>query len=114
VPLSKVQSEILLLLAAQRNPESYVAGAVPLNRDGPRYSNDIDIFHDRKESVAAAAAADAALLAKEGFAVSWPRREPGIYGAVVQRHGDSEHSGCRRGHWPSSSEIGSAMLDRHR
>ena len=51
MPLSKIQSEILVLLAAHRNPESYVAGAVPLNRDGPRYSADIDIFHDREESV---------------------------------------------------------------
>jgi hypothetical protein len=89
VPLSKIQSEILLLLAAHRDPESYVAGAVPLNRDGPRYSDDIDIFHDREESVAAAAAADAGSLAKEGFAVSWLRREPGIFGAVVRRHGES-------------------------
>ena len=46
MPLSNIQSEILRLLAAHRNPESYVAGAVPLNRDGPRYSDDIDIFHD--------------------------------------------------------------------
>ena len=55
MPLYNIQSKILLLLAAHRNPESYVAGAVPLNRDGPRYSNDIDIFHDREEKVAAAA-----------------------------------------------------------
>jgi hypothetical protein len=89
VPLSKIQSQILLLLAAHRNPESYVAGAVPLNRDGPRYSADIDIFHDREEGVAAAAEADAALLVDAGFAVQWLRRESGIHGAVVQRHGES-------------------------
>jgi hypothetical protein len=89
VPLSKIQSEILLLLAAHRNPESYVAGGVPLNRDGPRFSNDIDIFHDREESVAAAAAADIALLVEASFAVSWLRREPGIHGAVVKRQGES-------------------------
>jgi hypothetical protein len=53
VPLSRIQSEILRLLAARRNPESYVADY-------------------------------------------------------------TEHAGRRRGHWPSSSEIGSAMLDRHR
>jgi hypothetical protein len=89
VPLSKIQSEILLLLAAHRNPESYVAGAVPLNRDGPRFSDDIDIFHDREESVAAAADADASLLVHQGFAVQWLRREPGIHGAVVHRRGES-------------------------
>src|SRR5262249_15556378 len=70
---------------AHRNPESYVAGATPLNRDGPRYSSDIDVFHDREESVAAAAEGDAAVLAQSGFAIRWTRREPGMYGAVVER-----------------------------
>jgi hypothetical protein len=77
------------LLAAHRNPESYVAGSVPLNRDGPRFSGDIDIFHDREESVAAAAAADTALLAGSGFTVQWLRQEPGIHAAAVSRRGES-------------------------
>jgi hypothetical protein len=89
VPLSNLQSEILRLLAAHRNPESYVAGSVPLNRDGPRFSGDIDIFHAREESVAKAALADIALLADEGFTIQWLRQEPGIYGAAVQRRGES-------------------------
>jgi hypothetical protein len=89
VPLSSIQSELLRLLASHRSPESYVAGAVPLNRDGPRFSDDIDVFHDREESVAAAAIADTEVLDKAGFAVSWLRREPGIYGAVVERNRES-------------------------
>ena len=88
MPLSKIQSDVLCALAAQRNPESYVAGAIPLNRAGPRYSDDIDIFHDREESVAVAADADVGLLVKAGFAVHWLRREPGIHGALVERDGD--------------------------
>ena len=55
VPLSKIQIEVLRLLASQRDPESYVAGATPLNRDAARYSGDIDVFHDREERVASAA-----------------------------------------------------------
>ncbi len=38
MPLSKIQIDILRLLASHRDPESYVAGATPLNRDAPRYS----------------------------------------------------------------------------
>ena len=53
VPLSRIQIDILGLLASQRDPESYVAGATPLNRNAPRYSADIDIFHDREERVPA-------------------------------------------------------------
>ena len=53
MPLSKLQGEILRTLAAQRNPESYIAGSTPLHRDGPRFSGDIDIFHHREERAAA-------------------------------------------------------------
>jgi hypothetical protein len=89
VPLFSIQSEILTLLAAHRNPESYVAGASALNRDGPRFSSDIDIFHDLEERVAEAANADAALLANNGFVVQWLRREPGLHAAVAQRRGET-------------------------
>ena len=88
MPLSKIQGDILRLLAAHRNPESDVAGAVPLNRDGPRYSDDIDFFHDREESVASAADADVALLLQQGFAVTWMRREPGFHAVIVERSGE--------------------------
>ena len=42
MPLSKIQTDVLRLLASHRDPESYVAGATPLNRDAVRYSADID------------------------------------------------------------------------
>ncbi|WP_420266061.1 hypothetical protein [Candidatus Magnetominusculus dajiuhuensis] len=87
MPLSKLQTEILRLLAAHRNPESYVAGSSALNQDSPRFSGDIDIFHDREEGVAQASNADTALLAEHGFTFDWLRREPGIHAAVVH-HGD--------------------------
>jgi len=89
VPLSKVQTDILQLLAAHRNPESYVAGATALNWDGPRFSGDIDIFHDLEAGVAEASAADIALLTENGFTTSWLRREPGFHSAIVKRRGDS-------------------------
>jgi hypothetical protein len=89
VPLSRLQRGILALLAAQRNPESYVAGAAMLNLDGPRFSEDIDIFHDREEAVARAAEADAARLAQDGYALQWLRREPGLHAALVARDADT-------------------------
>jgi hypothetical protein len=79
----------LRLLAAYRSPDSYVAGSTPLHRDGPRFSADIDIFHDREERVAAAAAEDAAILAAAGFTVEWLRREPGIHAATIRRGDDA-------------------------
>ena len=88
VPLSNIQIEILKLLASHRDPESYVAGATPLNRDASRYSADIDIFHDREERVAETAVADASVLQTAGYDVLWPRRSPQIYTADVAKDGN--------------------------
>lgn len=87
MPLSRVQSDIFRALAAQRDPESYVAGSTWLVRDGARFSGDIDIFHDREERVAAAAEADVVTLLAAGFAVQWLRREPLFFQALVSVSG---------------------------
>ena len=89
MPLSSIQSEILRLLASHRDPESYVAGSIPLNRAASRFSGDIDIFHDREERVRVAAELDSALLEENGFALRWHRRDPMIYTAFVERFGET-------------------------
>jgi hypothetical protein len=88
VPLSKIQSQVLRLLAAHRDPESYVGGATPLNRDAPRFSADIDIFHDRQERVVEAALNDAGVLGRAGYNVAWLRQLPVIYTAAVTKGDD--------------------------
>lgn len=75
MPLSKIQTEILRLLAAHRDPESY--------------SGDIDVFHDREERVARAAQEDTALLEQSGYAIEWQRRDPQIHTAIVRRADES-------------------------
>lgn len=87
--LTKIQSKILRLLAAHRDPESYVAGSTPLNRNVLRFSGDIDVFHDRQERVGQAAKNDCSVLEREGFKVIWLRQEPAIYTAEI---GDGEES----------------------
>lgn len=91
MPLTSFQSRILRVLAAHRNPESYVAGSTPLNVDKPRFSEDIDIFHDREERVAQAAKEDAESLRAEGFDVVWIRREPAVYSAEVRFGNERTH-----------------------
>ena len=86
MPLSKIQSEILRLLSSNRNPESYVAGSTPLNRNTLRYSGDIDIFHDREERVAESALGDAKVLEEAGYSVTWLRRLPSIYSAQIGKN----------------------------
>lgn len=87
MPLSKIQTDILRLLAARRDPESYVAGSTPLNRDAPRYSKDIDVFHDREERVAEAASGDASILEGDGYRISWVRQLAQIRTAAVSKDG---------------------------
>lgn len=77
------------MIAAARNPESYVAGSTPLNRVHMRYSSDIDIFHDAEERVAMTAEQDAAALAAAGFSVEWVRRTPGVQTLVARRGEDN-------------------------
>jgi hypothetical protein len=67
VPLSTIQIYALRLLANRRDPESYIAGGSPINRDALRFSDDIDVFHDRQERVAQAALSGASTLASAGF-----------------------------------------------
>ncbi len=100
MPLSELQAAILHWLAAHRNLESYVARAAVLYRDGPRFSSDVDIFHDREEAVVRAADADAAVLSSNRFAVQWVRREPGIHIATVERDG-----GATRLEWARDSDF---------
>jgi len=83
VPLTKIQGDILRLLASHRDPESYVAGSTPLNRTAQRFSGDIDIFHDREDRLASAAASDARELEVAGYSIRWIRRLPAIYTAEV-------------------------------
>lgn len=85
MPLSRIQSDILRLIAAHRDPESYIAGSTPLNVDAPRYSGDIDVFHDREDRVARAAQTDAAVLEQHGYALEWIRREPTMYTVLAAR-----------------------------
>ena len=89
MPISKLQSDILRIIASRRDPESYVAGGVPINRSGPRYSSDLDIFPDRQERVAEAAKTDAKLLSDAGYHCEWLRQQPAIYSAAIRR-GDDE------------------------
>ena len=85
MPLSAIQADVLKLIAANRSPDSYVAGATVLHRaeDTPRYSADLDLFHDLEDSVAQSAETDAATLGAAGYEFSWLLRTPTFHRAVV-------------------------------
>lgn len=91
MPISSFQEEVLLLLKAQRNPDSYVAGGVAVHRSPTsiRRSNDIDFFHGTDEAVAQSATSDLALLESHGYAVETVINQPSFVRALVSRSGEA-------------------------
>jgi hypothetical protein len=90
MPLTELQARLLRLLAANRSPDSYLAGATVIHQvaETPRFSQDLDFFHDLEASVAQSAAADAATLAAAGYHVRWLLRTPLFHRAVVAAAGE--------------------------
>lgn len=90
MPLTPFQAETLRLLASRRSPESFLAGGTVLNAgvDSPRYSKDLDIFHDVEASVVTSAESDAATLRQSGYEVEWLLRQPLFQRAEVVRSGN--------------------------
>ena len=84
-----MHAELLARIAVNRNPESYVAGATVLHiaEDTPRFSDDLDLFHDLEDSVAQSAETDAATLRAAGYELSWLLRTPSFHRAVVTASG---------------------------
>lgn len=91
MPLSAFQQSILRLLAQNRSPESYVAGATVLHQfpDSPRFSDDLDMFHDVEDSVVRSAEFDVAVLGANGFAIEWLLRQPAYLRAIAAKEGQS-------------------------
>jgi len=90
LPLTPFQRKVLLLLAANRNPESYVAGATVINRspDSARFSRDIDLFHDPAGSVIQSSLADINTLRINGLKVELLLETPNFVRASVKDERD--------------------------
>lgn len=91
MPLTEFQRAVLALLAANRSPDSYLAGGAALHfaPNSQRFSNDLDFFHDSEERVASAFAEDSDTLRGAGYDVDVGLSQPGHIHALVTRGGDS-------------------------
>ena len=90
MPISESQARVLREIARHRDPGSYLAGATVLHqqRTSPRFSRDLDIFHDLADRVAQCAETDAATLRAAGFELEWILRAPAFHRAVATVGGD--------------------------
>jgi hypothetical protein len=93
MPLSAFQKQVLLLLAGRRTPESYAGGGAAINRDdqSPRFSSDLDFFHDAEGSVRTSAEGDAETLRQAGYDIQWLQQSRYIYQARIAKN--AEHLG---------------------
>jgi hypothetical protein len=91
MPLGDFEKNILRLLAANRNPESYVAGATVFLRreDSHRQSQDIDVFHDTVQSLKQASTQDATVLQSNGYTLAWAETQETLQRATVSKDGRS-------------------------
>ena len=66
MPIGGFEREILRAIAANRHPDSFVAGATVLlqSSDAPRSSKDVDMLHDVAAALAAFVQADTEALRK--------------------------------------------------
>ncbi|MGD0537546.1 MAG: hypothetical protein ABSC03_07860 [Verrucomicrobiota bacterium] len=90
MPLGGFERAVLRVLAANRNPDSFIGGATVLHQaaDSPRRSQDVDVFHDAPELLLAAYEADVIGLREAGFQVEPVGRvQPEFRRALVARDG---------------------------
>ncbi len=91
MPLTTLQRQVLSLLAAYRTPESHVAGGAAINRaeQSPRYSSDLDFFHDTAEAVQTCAQRDAEVLHSAGYEITWLLRNPYLWQGRIRKGEES-------------------------
>ena len=87
MPLTAFQQSILHLLAQNRSPDSYVAGAAVIHQSAGslRFSEDLDFFHDVADSVAQSAQFDVEVLERHGLRVEWILQQPTFLRATVSQ-----------------------------
>ena len=88
MPLGDFEGCVLRTIAANRNPDSFLGGGTVLHAtaESPRYSQDLDIFHDAPDALARAVEFDCATLRAAGFAVDLVgRAAPSFQRAIVTR-----------------------------
>lgn len=91
MPLTAFQEAVARLLAANRSPDSYLAGgaALHIEPNSKRYSNDLDYFQDSEQRVASAFAGDRRLLAEAGYDLQVLLQQPGFVRALAARNDEA-------------------------
>ena len=92
MPLGDFEACVLRTIAANRNPDSFVGGGTVLHAtaDSPRYSQDLDIFHDAPAALARAVEFDCASLRSTGFGVEMVGRAVASFQRAIVTQGGEQ------------------------
>ena len=105
MPLTDFQKKIAKLLAANRTPDSHLAGgaALHLEPNTIRYSNDLDYFHDSEQRVAQAFTQDKETLESNGLKVTIEMNQPGFIRSIISQGKTSKDQENTKVEWAHDS-----------
>ena len=91
MPLNEFQRVVLGVLSRGRAPDRHLAGGAVLHKDptSPRFTRDLDLFHDREELVGSTFLSDSKRLQSNGYHVELTLSQPGYIRAIVSCEGQS-------------------------
>ncbi|MXY38830.1 MAG: hypothetical protein F4027_08920 [Rhodospirillaceae bacterium] len=88
MPLTAIQQSAARALRPHRSKYSYVAGGAALNREWPRVSDDMDIFHDHGDRLPDSVAPELEALRKAGFTVELTSEDDLVVEAILRKGGE--------------------------
>lgn len=101
--LTAIQQAAADILRPHRSEYSYVAGGAALNREWPRISDDMDIFHDYGDRLPHSVTPELRALQNAGFAVEIDSENDLVVEAVLRKGGEEtriqwfyDEETCRR------------------
>ena len=87
MPLTRLQHMVAEVLRPFRDEHNFVAGGVSLNQRWPRLSDDMDIFHDRRNQLPNQVEPELRALRDTGFSVEITTEDEWMVEAIVRKFG---------------------------
>ena len=87
MPLTPLQCRVAGILRPFRSEANYVAGGAALNREWPRQSDDLDIFHDRRNQLPGGVVPELQALRDAGLSVEITAQDEWMVEVILREYG---------------------------
>tara|TARA_R110002074_G_scaffold276579_9_gene447978 strand:+ start:2492 stop:3310 length:819 start_codon:yes stop_codon:yes gene_type:complete len=88
MPLTAIQRSVIKVLKLHRSEHTFVAGGAALNREWPRLSDDMDIFHDIRDRLPRFVEPELEALRQAGFSVEVTVETDMTVEAILRKYGE--------------------------